>query len=146
MGAERNQESLTKGRQQKHLNIWLCYTHSNCTQLLAHTEGWDQNSREDLRLGVLFTAAIKNWAQEQRSETLQASQKPECWKLENKRKIDARCRTDEEHMGKLRNKIKRDRWTLAIQEDCTHGRSVSVLCHPANTWNLSESSNLSSTI
>lgn len=41
----------------------------------------------------------------------------------------------------------RDRWMSAMQEDCTCGRTVLVLCHPANTWNLSENCNLfSSTI
>lgn len=30
----------------------------------------------------------------------------------------------------------------AMQEDCIHGRTVLVLCHPANTWNLSENCNL----
>lgn len=84
--AERDQESLTEGKQKKHLNIWLRYAHSNCTQLIAHTGSWGQKSRGALPLGVLPTTAIKNWVQEHRSETLQASQKPLLKAAEQKEK------------------------------------------------------------
>lgn len=48
--------------------------------------------RRDLSPWLLPTAARKNWAWEQRSETLQAPQKPEAesWRMEGE--TDARCR------------------------------------------------------
>ena len=66
--------------------FWWWYTHSSHRQLIGHAGGWGPKSRGDLSLRLLPTAARKNWAQEQRSETLQAPKKPECRKLKNKRR------------------------------------------------------------
>lgn len=72
------------------------------------------------------------------------SQSAENWRMKGEK--DASCRMNNEHMQKLRDKIKRDRWLSAIQDYCTHGRTVSILCHPANTGNLSENCNPSLSI
>ena len=124
--------------------FWSRYTHSNRAQLIGHTGGWGQESR-DLSLRLLPTAARKNWAQEQRSETLWASRKKPvysrvCRKLKNKRRN--RCKLQNRwgaHVEAQRQN--RDRCMSAIQEDCIHGRTVSILCHQASTWNPSENCN-----
>lgn len=114
-----------------------------CTQVPGCSKGCGQESQRGLCPWLLPTAARKNWAWEQRSDTLQAPQKPECRKLKNEKRN--RCKLQNEQISTCRSSETklRDRWLSAIQDNCTHGRTVSILC-PANTGNLSENCNPSS--
>lgn len=108
------------------------------TQISGCSGGCGQKSQRGPCPWLPPTAARMNWAREHRSD-LQAPQKPECRKLKNKKRN--RCKLQNEQLGTCRSSETklRDRWLSAIQENCTHGRTVSILCHPANTGNLSES-------
>lgn len=85
-------------------NIWRFWswcTHSNCTQVPGHSGGCGQKSQRGLSPWLLPTAARKNWAWEQRSDILQAPQKPECRKLKNERRN--RCKLQNEQMSTCRS-------------------------------------------
>lgn len=81
--------------------FWLWCTHSNCTQVPGCSGGCGQKSQRGLSPWLLPTAARKNWAWEQRSDTLQAPQKPECRKLKNERR--KRCKLQNEETNTRRS-------------------------------------------
>lgn len=101
-----------------------------------------QDALEAAKRPLPMTASHSS--QEEQEWHLQAPQKPEGRKLKNEKRN--RYKLQNEQMSTCRSSETklRDRWLSAIQDNCTHGRRVTILCHPANTGNLSENCNPSS--